>query len=779
MAARTIVSPLRLPAFVVAALVWGAASPARAGDAEDLARVIHGVGIDIGNVEARIASLDREIRNPVAKSRYYPLEKRLVDARVYFELKNYAKAAVLFLDATRYPSLATHPERSDVLYRLGVSLYRLGNFLSAREAFVQALATGNSTFQQQVLRHLLEIGLASRTQVGLEDAVARIGRLSTRSAPTEYAYGKGLYRVGRKVEAMASFRRVPAGAAEYSAAQYYLGVAHTGARDFDAALAAFARAAAAKPGTPRQKRVRELSQLALGRLHLELKHFEKATDAYQEIDRNSEHFHTALYEMTWAQIHQKEFDRALDSLDILLLTVKDDQLATEASILRGRLHIMLEQGDLAIETYNEIIQQFSPLRNELERIASKAPNLTAYFRWLLVRQTEPVRLGRVLTDQADRWIRSDPQLKGLLELFDEMALEKKDVGQALEIVRELEDALRAGNRIEIFPNLKNAWTRIVVTENTLMQLSERVLDMEGRLAAARMSADERTRHEALVAKRKALELRFAAVPKSESALRARKSQVGQRFALLRRESFMAEQGLKQVALQLEAMERWLREAREAETKLDKAHASALVAQLEKEKVRLKELYADLGRLKLAIDRQAAGVGAGDVVNEQEKTLRRDLRRIHEQESELLARVLSRLEGRERGLAEALSAHRRRIVAGFDTLATLLGRLDSAADRQIEGYRRQVAAEKLLLAGFKEQVERFNFESGAIARDIGAPLFRQAARRISDVVLEADLGLVDVAWKRKERETDRIRTLQKELSDQTERLEKTMKAILKE
>ena len=53
------------------------------------------------------------------------------------------------------------------------------------------------------------------------------------------------------------------------------------------------------------------------------------------------------------------------------------------------------------------------------------------------------------------------------------------------------------------------------------------------------------------------------------------------------------------------------------------------------------------------------------------------------------------------------------------------------------------------------------------------------KRISDVVLEADLGLVDVAWRRKIAETDKIRVIQEEQAEQMRNLEKAIKDILKD
>ncbi|MBT9560967.1 MAG: hypothetical protein IV100_33390, partial [Myxococcales bacterium] len=47
---------------------------------------VDGASTLLANVEARVQQLEREASNPVAESTYYPIEKRLIDAQVYFDL---------------------------------------------------------------------------------------------------------------------------------------------------------------------------------------------------------------------------------------------------------------------------------------------------------------------------------------------------------------------------------------------------------------------------------------------------------------------------------------------------------------------------------------------------------------------------------------------------------------------------------------------------------------------------------------------------------------------
>ncbi len=756
-------------------------TPASANDLDDQ---VHGIGIDLGNVENAINRLEREVHNPVARSRFYPLEKRLVDARVYFELKNYAKAAVMYIDASSYRQFKTHPERADVLFRLGYSLFKLKNYLAARQYLQACVSTlPPAPIYNKALRYLIEIGLATRGNKGLEKAVQQVSRATNRSPESQYAFAKGLYRLGRTQEALTALGAIPGTTPQFVPAQYYTAVILTERKRFKEAIGAFKRVVAVPAKSSRQKLIRELAFMGVGRLHLEMKNFSGAIDAYQEIPHHSKNFHTALYEMTWAYVHNKQFDKALHSLEVLLLTVENDQLATQANILRGRLNIMLDQTDLAVEAYQEIVRRFSPLRKELDTFARKGDALAAYFRWLLQRRTDEFQLGAVVSERASKWIEDDEQLSDLVSMFDDMAYQRRDVKEAESVLKELERALAAGNRVEIFPNLKSAWTRIIVAENKLIGLSQRTLDSEGRLARARMSEEERAKLDAMLAKRTALEKRFADLPRTVQQYRNRKQTVHRRYADLRRESFLLETSLKTVRRELRAMEKWINEAKYAEKqgskKIDPTQIRKLTGLLNAEKRKMLRLHKELTTLKTQITQQNAGVGAGDRVSRNEQALRRKLLDAHTREQALLNRVLGRLSGGERATAEQLRAIRGRIVGDFTRLGKLLGRINGAVAIKVADYRRQVAAERKLLRVYRREVAGFDRQSSRIAKEIGQPLFREAHKRLTEVVLEADLGLVDVAWKRKTAESGKILALQKEQSEQMRHLEETMREILQD
>jgi tetratricopeptide (TPR) repeat protein len=749
----------------------------------DSERIIGQVDLNVSTIEQDIHRLELEIDNPVTRSRYYPLEKRLLDARVHFELRNYAQAAILFMDAIENPQFRTHPDRWAVYFRLGRSLYELKNYDGARQYFSKLLVAGSGDYYQAGLQYLIEIGLDTRQSSGLANALSQAKQLSFRLPATQYTYGKGLYREGKLSEALNALSQIPQSAPEYGPAQYYVGVIYTHQLRLDLSTAAFKRVVAIPMEESNEKlnTIRELAFLSLGRLHIEQEKYQQAIDFYQQVNRHSKHFYMSLYEMSWAYVKQEEFNKALGTLDILLLAVDDEQLATRANILRGQLNIRLDQTEGAIETYNEIIKRFGPIRDELESFSQSADAVQSYFRWLLDRHSDVFQLNSVLSERAVKWLETDDDLKEVIALFDEMSKGRSDVKESQKILRALEDALSSPNRLEIFPKLKRRWTHISVAENQLISISQHILNAQGLFLRNSMTADERRRYDQLLAKRRAEERRFSRMPKSVADYKKRRKDVDQRFIALRRQVFAAEASLRQVRKQLQAMEKWLLEARYADQgrRLSRKEQQRYLRELKAEKQALRQVYEELTTATAQIDRENARVGVGDVVTTNETNIKNKLMASHRKQALLLAEVRVRIRGEQRRLTDRLQIYRERVVMMFHQLSRLLRRINRVADSEIANFRRQVSRERVLLMGYAKQVGRFTEDADQVADALGVSLFGMAKRRLSDVVLEADLGLIDVAWAKKDSESKKILAMQEARKDELDRLQETMEEILKD
>src|SRR5207302_9543500 len=104
--------------------------------------------VDVNGLGSKVLEIGEHIRNLDTKLKPPPgpgpdvADRRLVDAQVLYELKNYEGASLICLDLVeKYPNTVVYPE---ALFYLADSLFLKRDFLSSRRYFEKIVAIGPS-----------------------------------------------------------------------------------------------------------------------------------------------------------------------------------------------------------------------------------------------------------------------------------------------------------------------------------------------------------------------------------------------------------------------------------------------------------------------------------------------------------------------------------------------------------------------------------------------------------------------------------------------------------
>src|SRR5262249_25727855 len=150
-------------------------------------------------------------------------------------------------------------------------------------------------------------------------------------------------------EAQQAFDKIQMGSPYYFQARYFQGTLRVQQKDYAGAVPIYENLLTQTAKTDDDKRVQELTHLALGRLHYERSEFPQAVDEYQKAPRPSPPLPHMLYEVAWTFIKgattivdedkvreadrkKKEFEKAFRALDLLLLATPDSPQAPEVRI---------------------------------------------------------------------------------------------------------------------------------------------------------------------------------------------------------------------------------------------------------------------------------------------------------------------------------------------------------------------------------------------------------------------------------------------------------------
>ena len=767
--ARRFLRPLT---FALCGTMVLTAGPATARD-ESLRPEAFAAGME--NLEGLVERLARQYANPVAMLRAHPLERRLIDGRIFFELGNYETASIVLSDLVETPAFKTNADYYRAALWLSQSLLELKNLRGAQRYLELVAACPDPELADEARYNLIDMALAGTDDGALRRATERI--TSASSDRTRYALGKALLRLKDFRRAAEMLSSIGSHSEYYLRARYYVGVTHTAEKHYDLALAEFDSLLGMAQQDETQRAVADLARMASARLRLETGQAPQAVTQYQLIHRRSPLYNEALYEMAWTYVDSERYDKALQTIDVLLLTVTDPRLDVEAHVLQGRLNINMQDYEAATASYEAIVERFAPIRNELERFIHSPENIQRYFDWLLDRRSDGAKLTAPLTERTAAWVESTQEMGRVAGVFDLLAAERSEVRATDELARDLDQIVGSKNRVELFPELRDGWTRALAAENQLLALSTEMLDAQHTetrrtvaLAGERLDALEE-----MVLWRHRLEERLRDMPMSYSQYKTRKARVDERFIDLRRKSFLVGQNLKEVERQLLAVERYVNDLQFSDNaqKMTPEREQLMRTEILAEKERMQSLLGEMKQLQKAIDLEAARVGTGDAVTEGEGDLKSALIQAHKREGmyyDELAMQARTNSPTATADAAAFGRFRERIWTAVDRLGGVIRAIDDNVGSQVAQLKGLIRHEHAQLDGYDRDLGRYENESSNIAMALGGELFERARHRMDDVVLEADVGLIDVAWQRKRERTDEIQRLNVQRSTKLRKLD---------
>ena len=729
------------------------------------------------NIDASLNRLEKLYAAPDARLRNFSIQKRLLDARVFFELSRYENCAMVLVDIVDRPDFQTSLDYDASLLLLGQSLFELGNFNAAREVFRRIARGREPDVADEARLYLLEIALASGDPDTIAKAIAETP-LVLRTDRMKYGLGKANFYLKRYEEASLRLGSVAAGGPFHARAQYYLAATAVARGEFERALNIYRELTTLPADDATAKTIRDEAWLAIGRLLVQKKNYALALTSYQNIRRYSPHYETALFEMAWAYINQEQYDKALQTVDVLLLNVVNSDVDVEANVLRGQLNVARRDYEEAIASYQAIIDRFAPIRNELLRFVQNPSDVRGYFEWLTRRVGNLSALRSPLSARAVAWLETSGDLARVSDVFDGVAREREAITTARAIGDELREILSDRGRVEVFPELKEGWGRIQVAENQLILMFIGMLDAQRAEVKAKISDVDRAAFDATHAKRERLSRAGLMLPSTFEAFNRRQEDAVDRFRALAQRQFLVQKGMDELQRQLLAIEKQLNERQFAEdgVKFSAAWETELRTQITAEKVSLEGVFAELAALSREIDLETRKMGAGDTVSAGEQRLKQQLWAAIEEEGFVYDRVVVGLDGEIANRFVGLADTRRRGGDMLGRMERLLGVMSAEVQKKTAELLAVVDTEMQYLGKYNGESDALVEDGDEIAARHGMDFFQTSLRRMGKVVLNADVGLLEVVWARKTEQTEALQRLAEDRSRRLKGLEVSLESI---
>ncbi|HEX2569967.1 MAG TPA: tetratricopeptide repeat protein [Polyangia bacterium] len=737
------------------------------------------LGGEVLKLQEELRQLENRVQTSSVVANEEMAERLLIDAQVSYELKDYEAAAIRLLDVVeKYPQSAAYP---DALFFLADSLFYKRDYFSSRRYFTQLVEQGAKAIHyQEALQRLIELSLHTGDYDPVDGYLAKLADLPPEKLRPSVPYVKGKYYFFRKNwdEVEKALKGIQPGHTYWFHSQYFVGASQVARGQLTEAVVTYEALLKAEPKTADEKRIAELAHLALGRIYYEQGQLTNANTEYSKIDLKSDLLPEALYEQAWVSIKEKDYKKAFRALDTLLTLRPDDPVAPEVKLLIGNLHIRQNEFDEARDSFTKTREEFEPLHKQLEAAQSK--DIEAYFKELIGKNLGKFDATTYLPPLAVKWVRQEPEMEEVSNLVTDVGTMKKELTEAANILQRVQKALDGPQRINVFPELATARNTAGAMSARLASIERRLVNVETALESPVATPAERSQLAEIARERAKVEQQIAKLPSDTESPAARQKRIRAQFEDVDQAAVLQGAQLQTYSALRVGIEVFyanlLKDKKIQPSPAEQERAANELAAAKAEEERLRQEYE---HLRQDIADVLAGVGAYDVDTQQQTQLRNQLASLIEQEHDLGNAIRGRLSGPSRARADQIASILDRARAAERQIERFGGKIDAMVEDRLKEYRSSVAEEQTHVAEYQRLLGGYEGETGDVGGGITAESFRTIAHRFYNIVVRADVGVIDVAWALKDARTQEKTRLLREQKRDLKMLDDEFKPVLKE
>ncbi len=741
-------------------------------------------------IRAEVTAYEEELGR--LESEYHTIpeirgESRFNDYLFYatgaYENKEYEISSLYFYGAVEPPlpepgrPASTRPEFALAIKGLADSLYKLENYGGARTHYERLLNMPSNQFRDHALVRLIDIASTLRDTRSVQNYV-RIYEAQGQSrngTPSEvsYALGRMYFLAGEMGKSKDRLVQIPPGDAYYLRAQYLIGANLVkegklvdGLRQYDTILRTVPPVADADP------EVRELCHLARGRLYYELDKYDEAVDAYNYIDVDSDYLATMLYEVIWTYVRRagnartntdleekerqaaadKEYESALERLQVLDYLESETDLEADIKILMGNLQIQRRAFPEATSTFASVLGLYGPADDELRLMVEDPVARQQLLRDILTLEQGGLAAETKLPRLAAERAKQNTEVAKALSIYRELDRSKAEIVATQKLLSKLEQRLNQPDRAGLFKEVASPLVRAKANKTNLLKAEAKVLDVKRVAARLKATDEQKLRMASLAARTNESRDALERITSDEESIKAeRGAREGQLRVLSERMSEVRVL-LQGVKAQVRAVDGMISRAKQ------QSNASPLeVRNLRKELAFFNQNVRALEAEQEAIDEEirdmrdelklTAGRGVGDTA------VRQAFEQAARDENTLLNEILGPEAAKFAAIEARLADMKRRNQ-------TFIDRVEAVVQKRVKEFQGAIATERSNLDDYRRRVASMEADAAAF-RDTATAIALEHVRAVlGQVVIRADVGLVDVAWARKQAETEKIAELQR-------------------
>ncbi|NJK88038.1 MAG: hypothetical protein HC923_00675 [Myxococcales bacterium] len=421
------------------------------------------------------------------------------------------------------------------------------------------------------------------------------------------------------------------------------------------------------------------------------------------------------------------------------------------------------------------MDRYGAARDELRAFVARRSDIRAFFEQLVASELEAGAPPATLPEVAVEYALEDQSLERVVDLERTLAISLSDLEDSRTMVSVLRDALQGEQRYRMFPGLRGPRDRMIGARARALGTDLLLLETEEALSSQRLSGTSAQTLDQLQSKLRRIADEIRALPASEAQVVEHRQDVASIYEDADHRAYQLTYKISGMRAQLVAIESWL--ARN-EPNLSSAEKDVVRERVERSRGEIESLERKLDRVldDLRISRQTAeaeaAVGGLDA-------LQREFDAARDEALSILREARTSLSTEALGVVTRFDQQRQQLSALRQDLAGLEGRIKARIAGRVASLQEEVAREAAVLERLEGEYAAVRGESRDVIEPLTEATLGSVDRQLGTLLREADVGLIDVAWARKQSETRKVDGMIKELQQQTLELEEEFADVLGE
>ena len=675
------------------------------------------------------------------------LEKRLQNGIVLQAAGDHQRAEYVFMDILAHEEWRGKPEYQAAQYQLAYSLYEDGYYRFSQRYLIDLLKTGVGSERTDGVVLLLQVAQHTGDWAEVNAALSEVSDFS-RTPAYLYIMGRAMFLQGDYDTARTCLQSIADNTDEWGVkARYMLGVLDVIAQDFDSALAHFDSVNSSILKFRGSDDVQALAMLAKARIYYELTQWSKALDCYQKVSENSKYFADVLYEMGWTHVRLEDYLAAQQKFELLLLAYPEDKHALETRRLMADLKRELGQYDEALASYQKIIDEFDPVMEQMESEASQLEARKIRLQQII--ESEQFNNVQIVPERAKGLIAVGTDVDRVEVMIDSLCESDANTIESDNIVAEINAALMSEQTVRNLPEFQH-YTQSAddIRVNALITGYEFTNDYSGVSDQLRDLVNDIRKLPRNMRERQIIaNLKNSEREERDARLHNLKLQI------------------KNLSNKAKILKKWIDTGHTSLSENERESLNNQIIDYENQIAQLEPLVNSIESKIAQFRSNAINASAdGNVSGE-----------IESFQNLLLQQWASDLSSADGDYRDLISADKN-ILTRLDNFNN---NVNDSIQSRVSEFRVRLEREAELLQAEKERYQTMKSNVGETAGEISARYWQSVYEQIRDMVLNADLGMVDIAWLQKDARSKALSAAMEERKKEREVLEQDFKQFLKE